>query len=362
MTVVSSQKTPSWAFMASPLQFSTFLVDLTQKMNRNEADNMIKTSRNKARMVTPVFNKNLKALSDLVCDASVVAFPEGKHRHVLMKDFYAFDEKEKTRTRRICEATISKLQGKVFMIMIRDVTSQMALYDRIVVEGTGDDLLSTHSKSTGSSSTNQTSNRSNAKSSSKAGSSSSSSPAEKRSHKVGSLYSDDEDDMKTKRNKGKKTLFSKSKKAVLSQRIDHQQSLRTKLIPAQQTEGVLDGSSRSSSHLSFGSVSLPSNAYGKPTNADFMVPSTSSTSHLQIPQHLMAASQRRSTDSSLNPNRRKTSDPPALHSVDVTYGYVTRAFQQQMTPMNIPPPSPQPAVQLPKSTEAPNPQTRRQSF
>ena len=168
--------------------------------------------------------------------------------------------------------------------------------------------------------------------------------------------------MKTKRNKGKKTLFSKSKKAVLSQRIDHQQSLRTKLIPAQQTEGVLDGSSRSSSHLSFGSVSLPSNAYGKPTNADFMVPSTSSTSHLQIPQHLMAASQRRSTDSSLNPNRRKTSDPPALHSVDVTYGYVTRAFQQQMTPMNIPPPSPQPAVQLPKSTEAPNPQTRRQSF
>uniref|UniRef100_A0A7S2YL02 Uncharacterized protein n=1 Tax=Entomoneis paludosa TaxID=265537 RepID=A0A7S2YL02_9STRA len=109
--------------------YRTFEVNLSKKMSREEANTMMKTSRNKARMVTPVFNKNLKALSDLVCDAVTIQVPEGQNQHTILKEFFCENlQTPGTRNlkRLICEAKVVKLQGKTFLIVLRDVTQQVA--------------------------------------------------------------------------------------------------------------------------------------------------------------------------------------------------------------------------------------------
>jgi len=111
--------------------YRTFEVDLSKKMSREEANTVMKTSRNKARMVTPVFNKNLKVLSDLVCDACTVAFPEDQNQNIMLKDFYCENTDDRNRLRKLhCEAKVVKLQGKTFLIVLRDVTQRVLQHRR----------------------------------------------------------------------------------------------------------------------------------------------------------------------------------------------------------------------------------------
>jgi hypothetical protein len=101
--------------------YQTFEMDLSKPMSREEANMMLKRSRDKARMITPTFEKNLKVLSDLVCDACSISFPSGHTQNVVYRDFYCVDN-EREEHNLCCEAKIVKLKDKAFLIVLRDVT------------------------------------------------------------------------------------------------------------------------------------------------------------------------------------------------------------------------------------------------
>ena len=108
--------------------YNTFDVDLSKPMNRDQADAMLKSNRSKARFVTPVFEKNLKVLSDLVGDACACAIPEGQKQLIMAKDFYRLDE-DKNEQIMYCEAKVVKLKGNAVLVVLRDITQRMQLHD-----------------------------------------------------------------------------------------------------------------------------------------------------------------------------------------------------------------------------------------
>jgi len=103
--------------------YRTYDMNLSKPMTRGEANDMMKNSRNKARMITPCFEKNLKVLSDLVCDACTLAIPAGQKQYTMRKDFYCVDKYQARQLNKLsCEAKVVKLQSKAFLIMLRNVT------------------------------------------------------------------------------------------------------------------------------------------------------------------------------------------------------------------------------------------------
>ncbi|CAB9509494.1 expressed unknown protein [Seminavis robusta] len=101
--------------------YRTYEMNLSKPMSRHEADAMMKNSRKKARMVTPVYEKNLKVLSDLVCDACAIAVPDGQKQYEVIQDFYCLDQYRNQEVL-TCQAKVVKLKDKAFLIVLRDVT------------------------------------------------------------------------------------------------------------------------------------------------------------------------------------------------------------------------------------------------
>ena len=108
--------------------YHTFDVDLSKPMTRDQADKMLKSNRTKTRIVTPIFEKNLRVLSDLVGDACACAIPEGQKQLIMAKDFYRLDE-DKNEQPMYCEAKVVKLKGKVVLVVLRDVTQRLQLHE-----------------------------------------------------------------------------------------------------------------------------------------------------------------------------------------------------------------------------------------
>eukprot|EP00523_Entomoneis_sp_CCMP467_P006984 CAMPEP_0168734236 /NCGR_PEP_ID=MMETSP0724-20121128/8706_1 /TAXON_ID=265536 /ORGANISM="Amphiprora sp., Strain CCMP467" /LENGTH=772 /DNA_ID=CAMNT_0008781327 /DNA_START=78 /DNA_END=2394 /DNA_ORIENTATION=- len=103
--------------------YRTFEVDLSRKMSREEASDLLKENRSKARVVTPIFNKNLKVLSDLVCDACTMAIPYGRNQNILMKDFYCSDPSAPRRMQKVpARCKVVNLKDEAFLIVVTAIS------------------------------------------------------------------------------------------------------------------------------------------------------------------------------------------------------------------------------------------------
>ena len=106
--------------------FNTFEVDLSEPLTASQVHKMLKDSQTKVRDGTPVFQKNLKVLADLVGDACAYAIPAGRNQHVLTKNFYHIENNE-MQLGMSCEAKIANLKGKALLIILRNMTPKFKL-------------------------------------------------------------------------------------------------------------------------------------------------------------------------------------------------------------------------------------------
>lgn len=107
--------------------YNTFEADLSKQMTREQIDEMLKRSRNKPLVVTPLIEKNLSELADLVGDAFAYAMPEGKNQHIMLKSLYRI-ENGCMQHNMHCEAKIVNLKGKAVLILLRDMTQRFKLH------------------------------------------------------------------------------------------------------------------------------------------------------------------------------------------------------------------------------------------
>ena len=127
---VSQDETTTVVMEVDPYEgsYRTYEMDLSRPMSRQEASKMMNQSRNKARIITPIYKQNLQVLSDLVCDACTLAFPSGQKQYLVHRNFHCLDQRGNPR-KLTCEAKIIQLKGKAFLLVLRDATQRVQTKD-----------------------------------------------------------------------------------------------------------------------------------------------------------------------------------------------------------------------------------------